>query len=79
MGMYLKQQENRSELQQRIAAELKTKAEQKAKIEGKPLDQIEDSTYVEGYKRTTTLAPVWLIIFFAAIVVFVYFVTQANH
>lgn len=79
MGMYLKQQENRSELQQRIAAELKAKAEQKAKIEGKPHDQIEDSTYVQGYKKTTTLAPVWLIIFFAAIVVFVYFITQTNH
>ena len=79
MGMYLKQQEGRSELQERIAAELKQKAEQKAKIEDKPHDEIEDSAYVEGYKRTTTLAPVWLLIFFAAVVVFIYFVTQASR
>ena len=77
--MYLKQQESRSELQERIAAELKAKAEQKAKIESKPHDEIEDSAYVHGYKKTTTLAPVWLLIFFAAILVFIYFVTQANR
>lgn len=64
MAMYLKQSEGRSELQQRIAAELKQKAEQKSKQHDKPeRDAIEDSTYVEGYKRTTTLAPVWLLIF----------------
>lgn len=78
MGMYLKQQESRSELQQRIAAELKAKAEQKAKIEDKPHDTIEDSAYMQGTKRTTTLAPVWLLIFFAAILVFIYFITQAS-
>ena len=86
MGMYLKQQESRTELQERIAAELKAKAEQKAKLEGEinaqpnrsQKDAVEDSAYVEGYKRTTTLAPVWLLIFFAAVVVFIYFVTQAS-
>lgn len=78
MGMYLKQSESRSELQQRIAAELKAKAEAKSKIEEKPHDAIEDSTYVQGTKRTTTLAPLWLLIFFAAIAVFIYFVTQAS-
>lgn len=79
MGMYLNQQESRSELQERIAAELKAKAEQKAKIESKPHDEIEDSAYVHGYKKTTTLAPVWLLIFFAAIIVFIYFVMQVNR
>ena len=79
MGMFLNQQESRSELQERIAAELKAKAEQKAKLENAPKhDEIEDSAYVEGYKRTTTLAPVWLLIFIAAILVFIYFITQAS-
>ena len=79
MGMYLKQSESRSELQQRIAAELKAKAEQKAKIESTPPDTIEDSAYIQGTKQTTTLAPVWLLIFIAAVVVFIYFVTQAGR
>lgn len=77
--MYLNQQESRSELQERIAAELKAKAEQKAKIENAPRDEVEDSAYVQGYKKTTTLAPVWLLIFFAAIIVFIYFIVQANR
>lgn len=77
--MFINQQESRSELQERIAAELKAKAEQKAKLENaKDRDEIEDSAYVEGYKRTTTLAPVWLLIFFAAILVFIYFITQVS-
>lgn len=78
MGIIQNQQESRSELQQRIAAELRAKAEQKSKIENKPNDAVEDSAYVEGYKRTTTLAPVWLLIFFAAILVFIYFITQVS-
>ena len=86
MGMYLKQQESRTELQERIAAELKAKAEQKGKVEAEinaqpnrnQKDAVEDSAYVQGYKRTTTLAPVWLMIFFAAVVVFIYFITQAS-
>lgn len=78
--MFMNQSEGRSELQQRIAAELKAKAEQKSKLEAKPeRDEIEDSTYVEGYKRTTTLAPVWVLIFFAAVLVFVYFVSQMSR
>ena len=80
MAMFMNQSEGRSELQQRIAAELKAKAEQKSKLEAKPeRDEIEDSTYVEGYKRTTTLAPVWVLIFFAAVLVFVYFVSQMSR
>lgn len=78
MGMYLKQSESRSELQQRIAAELKARADAKSKLEQKPQDIVEDSAYIEGTKRTTTLAPVWLLIFLAAILVFIYFVTQAS-
>ncbi len=80
MGMFINQQESRSELQERIAAELKAKAEQKSKLENAPKDrdEIEDSAYVQGYKRTTTLAPVWLLIFFAVVLLFIYFITQTG-
>ncbi len=86
MGLYINKQESRSELQERIAAELRAKAEQKAKDEaeyiagrgGKKKDEVEDSAYMKGYKKTTTLAPVWLMIFFAAILVFIYFITQVS-
>ncbi len=79
MGRYYEQTESRSELQQRIAAELKAKAALQAKNDKPERDEIEDSAYMEGTKRTTTLAPVWLMIFFAAIVVLIYFLTQVSR
>ena len=86
MGRYLEQTEGKTELQQRIAAELKAKAAARAKQEGeekegyyKAPDGIEDAAYMRGTKRTTTLAPAWAIIFFLAIGVFVYFIYKMNH
>lgn len=86
MGRYIEQTEGQSELQQRIAAELKAKAAARAKQEGQQNegyhqapDGIEDTAYIRGTKRTTTLAPVWAIIFFLAIGVFVYFIYKMNH
>lgn len=86
MGRYLEQTEARSELQQRIAADLRAKASAKAKDEGEgdtsyntAPDGVEDAEYMRGTKSTTTLAPVWAILFFAAVGVFVYFVYQVNH
>lgn len=86
MGRYIEQTEGQSELQQRIAADLKAKAAAKSKQEAEGKggyydrpDGVEDQEYMKGYKRTTTLAPVWAIIFFAAIGVFVLFVYKANN
>ena len=64
MGRYFEQTESRSELQQRIAADLREKAAQKAKQEGEPVpgvsgELIENSEYLKGTKATTTLAPAW--------------------
>ena len=81
MGRYIKQTETRSELQQRIAAEMRAKAEARAKQEGfgagdgaPERDGIEDSAYIKGTKQTTSLAWVWLIIFFAIVGLFINFV-----
>jgi hypothetical protein len=86
MGRYIEQTEGQSELQQRIAAELKAKAAARAKQEGeqtegyhKAPDGVEDAAYMHGTKRTTTLAPVWAIIFFLAIGVFIYFIYKMSH
>ena len=53
MGRYFEQTESRSELQQRIAADLRAKAAQKAKQEGEPVpgvsgELIENSEYLKG-------------------------------
>ncbi len=84
MGRYIQQTESRSELQQRIAADLRAKAAAKAKQEGgedstpNTPDGIEDSAYIKGTKETTTLAPVWLLIFIAIIAAFIYFIYLAS-
>ncbi len=84
MGRYIQQNQSRSELQQRIAADLRAKAAS-ANNEGdaenpkkKNYDGVDDADYMKGTKSTTTLAPVWAIIFLLAVGVFIYFVMQAN-
>lgn len=59
MALFIRQNEERSELQQRLAAELQEKARARAKTDNQ-LDDIEDSEYLKGTKRTTSLAWVWL-------------------
>jgi hypothetical protein len=85
MGRYLEQTESRSELQQKIAADLRAKAAAKAKQEGTAdtsyytaPDGVDDSAYIKGTKATTTLAPAWVLIIFTAIAVFAFFVYQVN-
>ncbi len=62
MGLYLQQKNERSELQQRIAAELSEKAKKKAAGETDRPDGVDDSAYLEKTKTTTSLAWVWAII-----------------
>lgn len=84
MGRYIEQNESRSELQQKIAADLRAKAAARAKDEGAgdaasgAPDGVDDSHYIEGTKRTTPLALAWLFIFIFIIVGFITFVVRAN-
>lgn len=86
MGRYIQQNESRSELQQRIDAELRAKAAAKAKQDdgegagprNNP-DGVEDAAYLKGTKVTTTLAPAWFIIFVMVLGIFAFFVYQVNR
>lgn len=84
MGRYIEQTESRSELQKRIAADLRAKAAARAKQEGdggepaKGHDGVDDSAYIQGTKKTTTLSWAWLLIFFMVIAIFVYFIYLVN-
>lgn len=66
MALYVKQSDTRSALQEKLAQELQDKARAKAKEAELP-DGVEDSAYIEGTKKTTTLAFAWLIIAVVAI------------
>jgi hypothetical protein len=66
MGLFIKQDESRSELQQRIAMELQQKAVARAKADKLP-DGVDDSQYIKGTKTTTSLAWIWIVIILVAV------------
>lgn len=66
MSLYLRQQDTRSELQDKIAKELQEKAKKKALDTERP-DGVTDSAYIKGTKQTTSLAWVWALIGLAVI------------
>lgn len=61
MALYVRQNENRSKLQERLAAELQEKAKAQAE-ETKQPDGVDDSRYMEGTKKTTSLAWIWVVV-----------------
>lgn len=67
MALFVKQQnEEKTELQSRIEAELREKAKKRAIAADLP-DGVDDSQYVVGTKKTTTLAWAWILIIIATI------------
>ena len=61
MALFVRQDENRSELQQRLATELQERAKAKAKEADLP-DGIDDSAFIKNTKETSSLAWVWAVI-----------------
>lgn len=68
MALFLKQEDTRTELQKRIAAELAEKAKKKAlDTDNNRPDGVDDSAYLENSKQTTSLAWAWLLIALVAV------------
>lgn len=78
MGLFVNQQDQRSELQERIAAELREKARASSLQEKATMDGVDDIRYLEGTKQTTTLAWAWILIAIMAGVVIVMFLMQGR-
>lgn len=70
MALFVRQTEDRSKLQERLASELQEKAKARALRENQGND-IEDSEYLKNTKSTTSLAGVWIaiVLIFLAVVV----------
>jgi len=66
MGLYVKQSDTRSQLQEKLAKDLQDRAREKAKQADLP-DGVDYSRYIEGTKVTSSLGWVWILII-AAIV-----------
>lgn len=78
MVLFVNQQDQRSELQERIAAELREKAKASSLQEKATMDGVDDIRYLEGTKQTTTLAWAWILIAIMAGVVIVMFLMQGR-
>lgn len=77
MSLYVRQTDTRSQLQDKLAKELQEKAREKAKAAEQP-DGVEDSRYIEGTKKTTSLAWVWGLIFLAIIGIVVWLIIAST-
>lgn len=80
MGLYLQQKDSRSELQERLAAELQAKNKKRAEIDPDKMtvDGVEDMNYLKGTKQTTSLAWVWVLIAVAVVVLTVWIIVLYN-
>lgn len=73
MALFVRQDENRSELQQRLATELQDRARKKAEEAELP-DGVTDSQYIKGTKESSSLLWVWIVIgvlFIAAMIILI--------
>jgi len=75
MGLYLKQQDTRTPLQDQISKDLQEKARQKAAEADLP-DGVADSRYIEGTQGTTRFAWVWILIIIAIIATTILFLVS---
>ena len=62
MGLYVRRDEQRSKLQERIAADLRAKSKQASEDIQATTDLVEDSNYMQDTKTSSGLLGVWLVI-----------------
>ena len=79
MGLFLNQQDKRSELQERIAADLREKAMRTSKTEDSDWDVAKDAAYLEGTKETTSLGWAWIVITILALGVIIGFIILGTN
>ena len=77
MGILVEDNKERSKLQDRIAADLRERAERTTEIEEDDVDLAEDSRYVEGTHKTSRFSWFWFIlVVLAAISLIIIFVLK---
>lgn len=77
MALFVNQENTRTKLQKKIAAELNEKAKKKNLTESELPDGVSDSAYLKNTKSTTSLAGAWIVIVVAAVVITIWLVVQS--
>lgn len=80
MGLYVRKDDQRSKLQERIAAELRAKARASADEDKKPpvIDGVEDSSYMQNSKNSSSLLGVWLVLLAVGIGVVILLIVRSS-
>jgi hypothetical protein len=78
MALFVNQNDNRSQLQERLAAELQEKAKKRAEMNKDLPDGITDSAYLKDTKVTTSLAWLWIVIALFAVGALVFFIVLST-
>lgn len=78
MALFIRQNEDRSKLQERLAAELREKAKTQAANNNDRPDGIVDSDYLRDTKTTTSLAWVWIVIALIVIGLFIFYIAGST-
>jgi hypothetical protein len=77
MSLFMNQNGNRTELQERIAKDLQDKARRKA-AEGDRPDGVEDSAFVKNTEKTSWTAGLWITVSIIAVIGFIILVIVAS-
>jgi len=77
MALFVNQENTRTKLQQKIAAELAEKAKKKSAGETDRPDGVDDSAYLKNTKSTTSLAGVWIVIVIVLIALAIWLIVQS--
>ena len=78
MGLFVNQQDQRSELQEANCGGIKREGKSFEFARKATMDGVEDIRYLEGTKQTTTLAWAWILIAIMAGAVIVMFLMQGR-
>lgn len=73
MALFVQQNDEKSELQQRIVSDLQGRAKKQG-LSGDSPDGVEDTEYIKDTETTTNLIWLWLLIIILAIGAIIYFI-----
>lgn len=77
MALFIRQDEERSELQRRLAAELQEKARQNVEEKNRQIDGVEDSSYIENLKKPASRS-IGVVLLIVGIALFIIGLTMLN-
>ncbi|MFC2552020.1 MAG: hypothetical protein ACFNUR_01905 [Candidatus Saccharibacteria bacterium] len=79
MGLYIKRDEERSKIQEKIAADLRAKSMQNSALDPEPITDLADqSNYMDGTKISSGLLGVWIVLGIAGIATILYLVIRSS-